>query len=95
MNSALCLFLDSTGRLWVGTEGGGLYLYDRRKGTFSGKNRPYSIPGDMVSSIEEDRQGNLWLGTNAGLVRLHVRRMGHCLPSVSTLLPTGFRIISS
>ena len=81
VNSALCLFLDSTGRLWVGTEGGGLYLYDRRKGTFSGKNRPYSIPGDMVSSIEEDRQGNLWLGTNAGLVRLHVPEDG-TLPAV-------------
>lgn len=72
VNSVLCLHLDGSGRLWGGTEGGGLYLYDRDKDSFVGKNRKYSIPGDMASSIEEDQQGNLWVGTNAGLVQLHV-----------------------
>lgn len=72
VNSVLCLHLDSVGRLWAGTEGGGLYLYERGKDVFVGKNRKYSIPSDMISSIEEDRQGNLWMGTNTGLVHLQV-----------------------
>lgn len=29
-NSVLCLHVDKSGRLWAGTEGGGLYLYNRR-----------------------------------------------------------------
>lgn len=69
-NTILCLYLDSTGRLWAGTEGGGIYLYNRDKKEFEEKNREYNIPGDMVGSIEEDKNGNLWLGTNAGLVKL-------------------------
>lgn len=73
INSALCLHVDACGRLWAGTEGGGLYLYDRRNDTFIEKNHEYNIPGDMVGSIEEDRQGGLWLGTNLGLMQLNVQ----------------------
>ncbi|MCD8093356.1 MAG: response regulator [Bacteroides sp.] len=72
VNSVLCLHVDKSGRLWAGTEGGGLYLYDRAKNSFTEKNREYNIPSDMVGSIEEDKQGCLWLGTNTGLVRLNV-----------------------
>lgn len=71
VNTVLCLRLDGSGRLWAGTEGGGLYLYQREKDCFEGKNREYGIPSDMISSIEEDGQGNLWMGTNAGLVKLY------------------------
>lgn len=75
-NNALCLYKDKTGRLWVGTEGGGLYLYDRQNNCFEAKNQEYNIPGDMVGSIEEDKNGNLWLGTNAGLVKLGAQSPG-------------------
>ncbi len=73
VNAAFCLYFDSTGNLWAGTEGGGLYLYNREKDTFCEKHKQYSIPGDMVGSIQEDGAGNLWLGTNAGLVKLTVK----------------------
>lgn len=72
VNSVLCLHIDKSGRLWAGTEGGGLYLYDRRKDSFTEKNRQYNISGDLIASIEEDAQGSLWMGTNTGLVQLHV-----------------------
>ncbi len=75
-NNVLCLFKDKSGRLWMGTEGGGLYLYDRKKDCFDPKNQEYGIPGDMVGSIEEDKSGNLWLGTNAGLVKLDAQPIG-------------------
>lgn len=72
INSVLCMHIDKTGRLWAGTEGGGLYLYDRSGDRFTEKSRQYNIPGDMVGSIEEDAQGSLWMGTNTGLVQLNV-----------------------
>lgn len=70
VNSVLCFYLDTHGRLWAGTEGGGVYLYDRENDAFCCKNGEYNIPGDMVVSMEEDSRGYLWMGTNAGLVRL-------------------------
>lgn len=76
-NSALCLHIDRFGRLWSGTEGGGLYLYNREKKQFEEKTRAYSIPGDMVVSIEEDKSGSLWLGTTSGLVNLRVAVVGN------------------
>lgn len=75
-NTVLCMHVDRFGRLWAGTEGGGLYLYNYKTRRFEEKNREYNIPGDIVLSIEEDQSGSLWLGTTSGLVRLHVAAMG-------------------
>ena len=71
-NTVLCMHIDRFGRLWAGTEGGGLYLYNRSTGQFEEKTRTYSIPGDVIVSIEEDKSGNLWLGTVSGLVKIYV-----------------------
>ena len=53
-NNVLCLHIDKSGRLWVGTEGGGIYLYNRQNDRFEEKNQEYNIPGVRVGSIEED-----------------------------------------
>lgn len=76
VRTALCLFSDSHGRLWAGMEGGGLCLYDKEGGRFVEKSSRFNLPGDMVSSIEEDGNGNLWIGTNGGLVKLTVEKEG-------------------
>ncbi|MDL2291579.1 response regulator, partial [Bacteroides sp. OttesenSCG-928-F21] len=68
----ISLYKDSRGRVWAGTEGHGLYLYNREQDTFECKSLVYNLPGDMVGSIEEDHNGNLWIGTNYGLIRLAV-----------------------
>lgn len=72
VNTPLCFFSDRNGRIWVGTEGSGLCLYDSEKDAFISVHREYGLPGDMVNCIEEDGRGNLWLGTNQGLVKLPV-----------------------
>lgn len=76
-NTVFCLHVDRFGRLWAGTEGGGLYLYNRQSKEFEEKNQEYSIPGDVILSIEEDKGGGLWLGTNSGLVNLQVAAVGN------------------
>lgn len=71
-NSVQTLLLDSKERLWAGTEGYGLFLYNEERDLFDSKNTAYNLPCDMIGSIEEDTNGNLWLGTNIGLMRLNI-----------------------
>lgn len=56
--------------LWVGTEGDGLYAYNRQ----TGKALHYGIGGqllnDIVYRILPDDNNNLWLSTNSGLCQL-------------------------
>lgn len=70
--SVQTLLLDSKGRLWAGTEGYGLFLYNKELNRFESKNAAYNLPCDMIGSIEEDSDGCLWLGTNIGLMRLNI-----------------------
>ena len=72
VNIPLCFLLDKSGKVWVGTEGSGLCLYDAQNDCFRSVHQEYNLPGDMVSSMEEDNNGNLWLGTNQGLVKLTI-----------------------
>ena len=72
VNTPLCFLSDKSGRIWVGTEGSGLCLYDAQNDCFKSVHLEYNLPGDMVGSMEEDNHGNLWLGTNQGLAKLTI-----------------------
>lgn len=67
-----CLYRDSKGRIWVGTGGSGLNLYDESTDTFMPVHSKWNLPGDAVVSIRSDEEDNLWLGTNAGLIKLTI-----------------------
>ena len=71
-NYADCIYKDREGRIWAGTGGSGLSLYDVEKDLFLPVHKLWNLPGDAVTSIQSDKQGDLWLGTNAGLLRLTV-----------------------
>lgn len=66
------LFEGSGGKIWAGTAGGGLFLYDPKSDRFDWKNRDYNLSSDVIGSIEEDEEGVLWMGTNNGLIRLGI-----------------------
>ncbi|MEN8162688.1 MAG: trimethylamine methyltransferase family protein [Acidobacteriota bacterium] len=61
---------DSVGRLWIGTNGGGLNLYDPNSGGFVRfRNRPGdrdSLGSDNVLALSEASGGGLWIGTDGG-----------------------------
>lgn len=64
------LFIDSKDRFWIGTEGGGLNLFNTQTGLFKQIHPP---PGQSMSinAIHEDSRGLLWIGTrNMGLHKL-------------------------
>ena len=65
------LFVDSKGRLWIGTENNGLNLYDKEHDNFIhfGYNQEdgRTLSFRYVTSIEEDNFGNIWVATLKGL----------------------------
>jgi len=67
-----CLYRDDKNRIWVGTGGSGLNLYDASTDTFLPVHARWNLPGDAVVSIQGDKEGNLWLGTNVGLIKLTI-----------------------
>jgi signal transduction histidine kinase len=58
---ALCE--DRSGRLWVGTYTGALWIKD-------GESQSLALPSTSVWAILEDRSANLWFATNNGLFKL-------------------------
>lgn len=52
---------DSSGRLWIGTWGGGLYRLEH--GVLQNFNVANGFPSNVVLSIFEDSRGNFWFGT--------------------------------
>ncbi len=62
------VFVDSKGKLWIGTWGKGLYCYvNDHFENFTVANG--SLPGDFIHSFCEDHEGNIWIGTGAGLAK--------------------------
>ena len=70
-NGILALASDQQGRLWVGTNGGGVLNYDGH--TFHAIRLGKSVQMNTIEAILCDRQGRLWFGTRAGLIMYQPR----------------------
>jgi len=58
------LYEDKDGRLWIGTEGGGLVRLE--SGRFTTYTTADGLPNNRVWSLAEDGRGVLWAGTGGG-----------------------------
>jgi len=67
-SSVFCLLTGRDGRLWIGTEGGG--LAEMHDGNFRAYTAADGMTGNFVRSLFEDRAGILWVATDEGLFRL-------------------------
>ena len=61
----MSLFTDRQGRLWIGTEPGGLVRY--AGGRFKRFDSTDGISATRILSINEDHAGNLWCATEIGI----------------------------
>ena len=59
--------LDQSNRLWIGTWGGGLSMFDPETQVFRNYTVKHGLPGNYILAIHEGSDGNLWIGSNKGL----------------------------
>jgi ligand-binding sensor domain-containing protein len=68
-NEILSLHEDKAGNLWIGTSGGALSLYDRKKDAFINfpwGNNPNTIRHNVVRTVCSDYLGRIWIIHFAG-----------------------------
>ena len=63
------IYEDKMHNFWIGTEGGGLILFDRESGKFNQITTKEGLPNNDILRILEDKMGNLWMSTYDGLCR--------------------------
>jgi len=89
VNHIKTLFEDRSGRLWIGTNGGSLQLYDRRQDCF--ENFKVTGMSKAITSICEDLEGNIWITSYNGLYILNPKsRLLNKHPAYQQL-PEGLR----
>ena len=65
ISSVICLYEDSKGRLWIGTNDTGLAVYENNEFKFYGREE--GLHSASVRSITEDSNGNIYAATTFGL----------------------------
>lgn len=70
-NTVRCIMEDRSKNFWVGTDGGGLLLFDRVKGSFRRFTTADGLPSNTILRMLEDGQHNLWLSTYNGLCKFN------------------------
>lgn len=63
----ISMLFNGDGTVWLGTEGGGLNLYDMRTRELRMLTTQEGLPSDDVYSLQRDSRGRLWVSTGKGL----------------------------
>jgi signal transduction histidine kinase/ligand-binding sensor domain-containing protein/AmiR/NasT family two-component response regulator len=69
----MALHTDKRGRLWIGTNVGGVALYNAEHDDFTRFGSKIGLDHATVSSMSDDGADGLWLGCDLGLVHLDPR----------------------
>lgn len=60
-NYIYCVFKDSRGRIWFGTDGKGITVLEN--GKLTTYNKTNGLKDDHIYSFTEDKEGNIWFNT--------------------------------
>jgi signal transduction histidine kinase/ligand-binding sensor domain-containing protein/DNA-binding response OmpR family regulator len=94
VNEILTICEDKQGNVWVGTSGGGLSVYDRKKDNFN--NFPYqNVHGgfstkSVIRSICCDHRGKLWIAQFEGVYEFDP--VAKTVRSINLIKPEGVRV---
>ena len=61
-----CLIKDDQDNLWIGTHGGGLYVFDTASRTYTKHYGNNSITNEWICSLFMDKDKRIWVGTYKG-----------------------------
>ena len=70
-HSVRSILEDRNKNLWVGTDDGGLLLFDRTEGTYQRFTTADGLPSNSILCILEDGKSNLWMSTFNGLCKFN------------------------
>lgn len=70
-SSFICHYIDSRGKIWFGSRGGGVAVFDPDTREFKSYDMEDGLPNNVVYGILEDDQNNLWLSTNKGISKFN------------------------
>jgi ligand-binding sensor domain-containing protein/signal transduction histidine kinase/DNA-binding response OmpR family regulator len=88
-NYVFDIFEDSYDNLWIGTNGGGLVLFDRDNEKFTSYTIKDGFSDNAVRTIIEDRNGNLWAATNNGITKFNIKTRKAVPYTINDGLPAG------
>ncbi len=67
-NHMKCILRDSRGRMWFGSSGSGIFLYDPASDRFRNWDSSDGLANDFITAMIEHRDGSgLYIATNSGL----------------------------
>ncbi len=69
------IYQTDDGRYWVGTRGGGLFIFDEHFERIEHQSTRNGFPDNVIYDILEDDNGLLWLTTNNGLLQVDPKTM--------------------
>ncbi|WP_276499910.1 hybrid sensor histidine kinase/response regulator transcription factor [Terrimonas pollutisoli] len=69
-----CIYEDKKNNFWVGTQEGGLMLFDKKTGRFERYTTNDGLSNNTVLRMLEDEQGNIWLSTYNGLSKFNAQK---------------------
>jgi ligand-binding sensor domain-containing protein len=65
---------DRFKRIWIGTRGNGLFLYDEKTSDFKNYSIDDGLPGNNIIGVLEDEHGFLWLSTENGISKFDTEK---------------------
>lgn len=72
IGNILCIMHDTKERVWFGTDGNGLCVYNKEKDRIESVTTADEwMHKENIYSIQEDRSGNIWMAMDKGLVVLN------------------------
>ncbi len=64
------LYMDARDRLWIGSEGNGVLLFDTRAKTVRFFDEKRGLASNVVNAIQPESAAKVWISTNKGLSRI-------------------------
>ena len=74
-NKIFCLAKDNRNRIWIGTHGAGIYIFDLQRMEYTDHYFRWSserhIPNDYINCIFCDESGMIWVGSHDGFFNIN------------------------
>ena len=78
-NNVNCIHQDARYRIWVGTEGEGMGLFNPKTKKFEYiLTEKMGLPSNIIYAIQEDADGNIWVSTGGGLAQIDPETRSIC-----------------